>query len=122
MGLNYLGRVRSVTMALAAVSGLVTATYASLPAALGLLAGAAWSLINLLLIQTLVVSATTPGIAQAIGVHNRAIPEILATPKVAGTAIGADEHGKPVIKIYTKEFVPPGHLKEQYDGFRWCRK
>ena len=63
-------------------------------------------------------SAQMPEFAQAIGVHNRAIPEILANPKVAGTAIGADTHGKPVIMIYTKEFVPPGQLKDQYDGFR----
>ncbi|HET9235110.1 MAG TPA: hypothetical protein VFP10_13305 [Candidatus Eisenbacteria bacterium] len=64
------------------------------------------------------LSARAPEFAQAIGVHNRAIPEILADSKVAGTAVGADEHGKPVIMIYTKESVPPGHLKQDYEGFR----
>jgi hypothetical protein len=68
--------------------------------------------------QVVGYSAQMPEFAQAISVHNRVIPEILADPKVAGTAVGADDHGKPVIMIYTKEFVPPGHLKDQYEGFR----
>src|SRR5262245_63781079 len=68
--------------------------------------------------QVVGYGAQIPEFAHAIGVHNRAIPEILADPKVAGTAVGADDHGKPVIMIYTKEFVPPGHLKDQYEGFR----
>jgi hypothetical protein len=68
--------------------------------------------------QVVGYSAQMPEFAQAIGVHNRVIPEILADPKVAGTAISADGNGKPVIMIYTKEFVPPGHLKDQYEGFR----
>ena len=68
--------------------------------------------------QVVGYSAQMPEFAQAITVHNRVIPEILADPKVAGTAISADDHGKPVIMIYTKEFVPPGHLKDQYEGFR----
>jgi len=68
--------------------------------------------------QVVGYSAQMPEFAQAIQVHNRVIPEILADPKVAGTAISADAHGKPVIMIYTKEFLPQGHLKDQYDGFR----
>jgi len=68
--------------------------------------------------QVVGYGAQMPEFAQAINVHNRVIPEILADPKVAGTAISADDHGKPVIMIYTKEFVPPGHLKDQYEGFR----
>ena len=61
MELRFLARVRNVTIALAIVGGLVTATYASPRAALALLVGSAWSLINLWLIETLVVAATTPG-------------------------------------------------------------
>ena len=68
--------------------------------------------------QVVGYSAQMPEFARAIDVHNRVIPEILADSKVAGTAISADDHGKPVIMIYTKEFVAPGHLKDQYDGFR----
>jgi len=68
--------------------------------------------------QVVGYGAQMPEFAQAISVHNRVIPEILADPKVAGTAISADDRGKPVIMIYTKEFVPPGHLKDQYEGFR----
>lgn len=68
--------------------------------------------------QVVGYGAQMPEFAQAIGVHNRVIPEILADPKVAGTAISADPHGKPVIMIYTKELLPPGHLKDQYEGFR----
>lgn len=64
------------------------------------------------------LNARVPEFAKAVEVHNRAIPQILADSKVAGTAIGADEHGKPVIVIYTKESVPPGHLKQDYEGFR----
>jgi len=61
MGPDFLARVRRVTIALAVVLGVVTATYASPLSALGLLAGAAWSLVNLLLLETLVVAATSPG-------------------------------------------------------------
>jgi hypothetical protein len=62
--------------------------------------------------------AGNPDFAAAIAVHNRHIPEILATPGVAGTAISADDHGKPVITIYTKEFLAPGKLKDEYEGLR----
>ena len=63
MSLDYLARVRNVTIALAAVAAIVTATYASPGAGLGVLAGALWSLANLALLQMLVVAATTPGLA-----------------------------------------------------------
>ena len=54
----------------------------------------------------------------AVQTHNRHIPDILNTPKVAGTAVGADEHGKPVIHIYTEEHLPPGKLPASLDGYR----
>ena len=69
MGLNYLARVRNVTIALAAVAAIVTATYASPGAGLGVLAGAVWSLVNLALLQILVVAATTPGVAPPLAVR-----------------------------------------------------
>jgi hypothetical protein len=59
-----------------------------------------------------------PEFVDAIAAHNRHIPDILATPKVAGTAVGMDGHGKPVIKVYTEEPLPPGLLPESYDGLR----
>jgi hypothetical protein len=54
---------------------------------------------------------------KSITVHNRHIKEILHTPGVAGTAIGADEKGMPVIKVYTTEQLPSGRLPATYDGF-----
>jgi hypothetical protein len=64
------------------------------------------------------ISANRADFDKAITVHNRYIPEILATEDVAGTAIGSDEHGKPVIMIYTKEQSAPGLLKQDYEGVR----
>jgi F-type H+-transporting ATPase subunit a len=60
MRLDFLARVRNVTIALAVVAGVVTATYAGPLSGLGLLAGAAWSLVNLSLLEMLVVSVITP--------------------------------------------------------------
>ena len=63
-------------------------------------------------------SANRAEFDRAITVHDRYIPEILATKNVAGTAISADETGKPVITVYTKEQSPPGLLKKEYEGVR----
>jgi hypothetical protein len=63
------------------------------------------------------VQAHQAEFGQAIAAHNRAIPDILRTEDVAGTAIGADEHGMPVVKIYTTRAVPRGQLPETIDGF-----
>ena len=64
------------------------------------------------------VNANHAEFDRAVGVHNRHIPDILQTEGVAGTAIGADEAGNPVLVIYTKEQTPPGRLKKEYEGFR----
>jgi hypothetical protein len=64
------------------------------------------------------VNANRADFDRAIGVHNRHIPDILQTEGVAGTAIGSDERGKPVVVIYTKEAMPVGKLKQEYEGFR----
>ena len=63
------------------------------------------------------VQAHQAEFGQAVAAHNRAIPDILRTEDVAGTAIGADEHGMPVVKIYTTRAVPRGHLPETIEGF-----
>lgn len=68
--------------------------------------------------QTTTYAANLPEFAAAIQVHNRHIPDILNTPNVAGTAVGADAHGKPIIYVYTKELLPPGQLKQDYEGYR----
>jgi F-type H+-transporting ATPase subunit a len=65
MGLDFLARVRNFTIAFAVVAGIVTATYAGPLSGLGLLAGAAWSLVNLALLEILVVALITPGGASA---------------------------------------------------------
>ncbi len=64
------------------------------------------------------VSAHQADFDKAITIHNRYIPEILATKGVAGTAISADDKGMPVITIYTKEQTAPGQLKKEYEGVR----
>src|SRR5436309_9361170 len=61
MGLEFLVRVRRVSLVAAAVAALLAANYAAPRAGLGLAAGALWSLVNLFLVQTLVVTLTTPG-------------------------------------------------------------
>ncbi len=53
---------------------------------------------------------------QAIAIHNRAIPGILATKGIVGTAIGADENGLPVIKVYTSGPITKGPAPQDVDG------
>jgi len=64
------------------------------------------------------INANRADFDRAIGVHNRNIPDILAIEGVAGTAVGSDDKGKPVIKIYTTEQLPLGRLKQEYDGYK----
>jgi hypothetical protein len=64
------------------------------------------------------VNANRAEFSRAIEVHNRNIPDIMKIDGVAGTAIGADEFGKPVVMIYTVERMAPGLLKKEYEGFR----
>src|SRR5436309_2008912 len=61
MGLEFLVRVRRVSLVATAVAALLAANYAAPRAGLGLAAGALWSLVNLFLVQALVVTLTTPG-------------------------------------------------------------
>jgi hypothetical protein len=62
------------------------------------------------------VQAHQAEFGQAIAAHNRAIPGLLAREDVAGTAIGADDKGMPVVKIYTVRAVPRGQFPETLDG------
>src|SRR5437870_9701880 len=71
MSLRYFKNVRSVTIALVVVTAIAAATYATPLSALGLLAGAAWSLVNLALLEILIVALLTPGAASA-----RALPRV----------------------------------------------
>ena len=71
MNLRYFKNVRSVTIALVVVTAIAAATYATPLSALGLLAGAAWSLVNLALLEILIVALLTPGAASA-----RALPRV----------------------------------------------
>jgi F-type H+-transporting ATPase subunit a len=72
MGPDFLARVRNMTIGLAIVAAIVAATYASPLSALGLLAGAAWSLVNLALIEVLVVALLVPGGASAAALRRAA--------------------------------------------------
>ena len=58
MGLEFLARVRRTTLWVASIAALMASTYVSPRFAIGLAAGAAWSLINLFLLQHLVVALT----------------------------------------------------------------
>ncbi len=62
------------------------------------------------------VQAHQAEFGQAIAAHNRAIPGLLKMEDVAGTAIGADDKGMPVVKIYTTRAIPRGQLPETIDG------
>jgi hypothetical protein len=62
------------------------------------------------------VSAHKADFDKAISIHNRYIPEILATKGVAGTAISSDTRGMPVITVYTIQQSAPGQLKKEYEG------
>ena len=58
MGLEFLARVRRSSLALGAIAALVAATYARPAAGLALALGVAWSLVNLLLLERLIVTIT----------------------------------------------------------------
>jgi F-type H+-transporting ATPase subunit a len=60
MGLEFLARVRSSTLWLAALAAVMAATYAGWRTGAGLAAGAAWSLANLWALERLVVTVTGP--------------------------------------------------------------
>ena len=58
MGLEFLARVRRTSLALAVVVALFAATYWSPARGLAIAAGAAWSLVNLTMLQRLIVALT----------------------------------------------------------------
>jgi F-type H+-transporting ATPase subunit a len=60
MGLEFLARVRRTTLWVASIAAIMASTYVSPRFAIGLAAGAAWSLANLFLLQHLVVALTGP--------------------------------------------------------------
>jgi F-type H+-transporting ATPase subunit a len=59
MGLEFLTRVRRTSVIVALLSGVVVSTYSGFAAGGALLAGSAWSLVNLFLLQRLVVAITS---------------------------------------------------------------
>jgi F-type H+-transporting ATPase subunit a len=68
MGLEFLARVRRSSLALAVVAAMFAATYAGPARGLAIAAGAAWSLLNLALIERLVVTLTGPRRGEPTGV------------------------------------------------------
>jgi len=60
MGLDFLARVRRSSLWLGGIAALLAATYARPAAGLALAAGAAWSLVNLILLERLIVALTGP--------------------------------------------------------------
>jgi len=67
--------------------------------------------------QVVTYGADLPAFAEAIGVQNRYVPDLLATEGVVGTAVSED-NGRPVIKIYTLEALPQGRVPEMIEGYR----
>ena len=60
MGLEFLARVRRSSLWLGGIAALVAATYARPVSGLALAAGVAWSLVNLILLERLIVALTGP--------------------------------------------------------------
>ena len=58
MGLEFLARVRRTSIAIGLVAGLMATTYFGPGRGLALLAGCAWCLINLVLLENLIVAVT----------------------------------------------------------------
>ena len=80
MGLEFLARVRRSTLGLAAIAALALATYRAPLEGLAFALGAAWSLVNLTLLEKLVTALTGPerGAAPAVARAARAIGGMLA--------------------------------------------
>ncbi len=53
----------------------------------------------------------------AVRVQNAHTPELLRLPGVVGTAITADEQGKPAIMVLTENAMGPGRLPATLDGY-----
>ena len=60
MGLEFLARVRRTALGASVFAALFAAVYSSLPAGMGLGAGALWSLVQLWLLERVVVGLTSP--------------------------------------------------------------
>jgi F-type H+-transporting ATPase subunit a len=60
MGLEFLARVRQTSLLAGLVAVLATASFGSIPLGLGVAGGAAWSLVNLRLLEYVVVGLTAP--------------------------------------------------------------
>jgi F-type H+-transporting ATPase subunit a len=71
MGLELLARVRRTSMWVGVIAALLTATYAVPAHGLALALGTAWSLVNLVLLQRLIVALTGPD-RRSIGATMRA--------------------------------------------------
>jgi F-type H+-transporting ATPase subunit a len=75
MGLEFLARVRHSSLWLGGIAALVVATYSTPGAGLAVAAGAAWSLVNLVLLQRLIVALTSPD-RRTLAATGRAIAAI----------------------------------------------
>ena len=73
MGLEFLARVRRTSILLGAVASLVLASYFGMARGLGMLAGLAWSLVNLLLLEKLVTGTTGEARGTVAGVRRTAV-------------------------------------------------
>lgn len=77
MGLEFLSRVRRTALGASVFVALFAAVYSSLPAGIGLGAGALWSLIQLWLLEKLVVGLTSP-LADESSRFRRSAPALAA--------------------------------------------
>lgn len=60
MGLEFLARVRQTSLLAGLVAALAAASFGSIPLGIGVAGGAAWSLVNLRLLEYVVVGLTAP--------------------------------------------------------------
>jgi F-type H+-transporting ATPase subunit a len=86
MGLEFLARIRRSSLWLGTVAALFAAAYSGLPLGIGLGVGVLWSVLNLMAVESLVVSLTGPARGTAPTVRKAALTVGGMLPLFAGGA------------------------------------
>ncbi|MGH7727120.1 MAG: hypothetical protein ACREOU_17000 [Candidatus Eiseniibacteriota bacterium] len=62
--------------------------------------------------------ADNAAVQTVMAVQNRHTDEIMRIPGVVGVGTSADETGTAVIRVFTEKKLPPGLLKQEFEGVR----
>src|SRR5678815_1754199 len=66
-----------------------------------------------------ILSPDDAAVASVMAVQDRHTAELMKVPGVVGVATGLDPaSGKAAIKVYTEKQLPPGLLKQEYEGVK----